>query len=155
MRLALWLTGVLAAGLYAKVGWFAMFTLKPELGCCLAPEMRPWGYGAAVFDDCFRVVSGAVRDGYRDVLTGVDRVLAVALGVYLALLASRYRAWSGVLAASVYVLADWRENSALVKLLDGAGNVTVASTWTIAKFAMLGCAALICLWHARRERKVP
>lgn len=154
MRPALWLTGLLAAGLYAKVGWFAMFTLRPELGCCLAPEMRPWGYGTAVFDNCFRTVSGDVRDAYRDVLTGVDRLLALALGVYMALLAIRYRAWPGVLAAAVYVLADWRENSAFVDLLDGAGNVAVASTWTITKFATLGCVVLICLWYVRRERKM-
>jgi hypothetical protein len=155
-RLPLWSVGVVAALLYLSVGYFALFTLGPALGCTWAPEFRFWGYGPESFTRCFAPVPAQIIADYRDVLLGQDRLLAVALTGFLALWSLRHRTWIGFGAAMAYGLSDWFENGFMVAALGGeVSATTTASLLTMSKFAWLILSFGACLWAVRRARRVP
>lgn len=156
MRVILWIVGVLAALLYVRVGYFALMTLGPPLGCRFGPEVRFWGYRSEAFTHCFNKVPDAVISQYQAVLLGWDRFLAVSLAAFLGLLSIRLRVWVALGAAVVYALSDWLENAFLVSALNGDANaIGWASVLTISKFACLSFAIGMLIRAARQNRSVP
>lgn len=154
-RAVLWCLGALAVLLYTWVAIFGFVTLGPELGCFPGPEVRFWGYGIAAFDDCFAPTPPAITAEYIAVLRGLDRLLAVALTLFLAMWSVHLTAWVGVVAALGYGLSDWFENGALVAALNGDPNaIGTASALTMAKFATLTVACFTCFRASRQQRRM-
>mmetsp|Transcript_23422 Transcript_23422/g.41096 ORF Transcript_23422/g.41096 Transcript_23422/m.41096 type:complete len:159 (+) Transcript_23422:3052-3528(+) len=153
-RAALVGSGVAAAMLFGWVMLFSVTELGPALGCNWGPETRFWGYDADVFVTCFDPVKAPVQEAYRDVLTGADRGVAVALTTFFTLWALHLRVRSGILFALSYGLADLGEGVYLVKALDGMlSAVAVASALTMAKGASLMLAFATCILATIRLRR--
>ncbi|WP_299627832.1 hypothetical protein [uncultured Tateyamaria sp.] len=154
-RAALVGTGAAAAILGVWVGVFSVTLLRQELGCSYGPETQFWGYDTVDFTACFATMSEAVIAAYRDVLTGTDRALAIALAAFLALWSLHLKSLFGVLAALTYGVADLGEGVFLVRALDGdLSAVALASVLTSLKVGSLVLSVAICFWKAHVSRRM-
>lgn len=152
------ITGAVALGSYLVMGALLYFTVIPGAGGHVPPDFRLLGYDAAVIAPFLKALTPEAGQAYARLLTGWDRVFAVALAAWLALVGWRgggLRALVAVLAA-LYAGIDLAENAALHRLVFNPAPdpvaVRSASSLTQAKFASLYLAVLVLIWHLRRPR---
>jgi hypothetical protein len=156
MRLARRITGSVALGTYLVMGALLHFTVIPGAGGHYPPDFYLLGYDAAAITPFLAALTPEAGRAYAAVLAGWDRVFAVALAAWLALVGWRRGGLRVLVAglAALYAGIDLAENAAIHRLAVGAAPdaaaVRAASALTQAKFASLYLVVLVLIWHLRR-----
>lgn len=151
-RLPYVLLGLATLALYLAMAVWSLPTIRLEADGQMPFDLRPFGYSAQAAEDFLNALSDEGRVFYGEVQHRMDAVFPTLLllwsGWTIGLLYRGPVRWGLIALALAGCIADYGENAAVARLLDGFDAETAqnAARWTMAKSAAATVVYLTILW---------
>ncbi|MEZ5715307.1 MAG: hypothetical protein R3D85_09140 [Paracoccaceae bacterium] len=150
------LISLATAGLYLTMALWTMPEIKLEADGQMPFDLRPFGYSPAQAEEFLNALSEEGRVFYAGVQHRLDAVFPALLLIWAGwtvwLLYRGPLRWGLIAAAAVGCGADYAENAAVARLLDGfdIDTARTAAHWTMAKSAAVSVVYVAILWSVGR-----
>lgn len=142
---------------YLVMGAVLYLSVLPGTGGLWPPDFHLKGYDAQSIAPFANALQAEARAAYATVLSGWDRIFAVAMAIWMTLVGWRgtWLRYAVAFLAVLYALIDLGENAAILRFLADdpldADWVQVAKSLTMAKFAAFYLCLLVLIVHLRRN----
>ena len=156
-RIAYVALSLAVAALYLVMAVWSLPEIVAEADGLMPFDLRPFGYSAAAAEDFLNALSEEGRVFYAETQHGLDLFypgLFLIWAVWtLWLLIRAPWVWGLMVLAALGCFADYSENAAVARLLEGfdADLAAAASRWTVVKSAAVSVVLLAILWALGRR----